>query len=507
MPEPTATVVESAWNERAAKMLGAGAHYNDPVAWLDRFIDWGRDSMAPYQRETIGDIPRRKRVAVRGPHGLGKSAEAAWAVLWFSITRELAGTDWKVLTTASAWRHLTIYLWPEIHKWLNRVRWDDLGMSFPRRRSELLDLRMKLNHGAASAIASDDPVNLEGAHADSILYIFDEAKAIPPDTWDAAEGAMAGGGQGDDTPLEAFALAISTPGPPQGRFYDIHARKPGFEDWHTRHVTLQEAVAAGRISLNWAEQRERQWGADSALYHNRVLGQFRAADEDAVIPLSWAEAAVERWRAWSDAGSRPDAGPHWLSADVARSGQDQTAIAIRRGFTVEQVTRHRFADTMLTTSKVTGMLTAGQRAIIDAIGVGAGVFDRMRELDLPVTAYTGSAKTYARDRASQYGFTNTRSAAWWHVRELLDPAFGSILALPDDDQLLADLSAPHWAERSGDPPRIQVEPKEDLVRRLGRSTDTGDAVAMVLWADRLHGVVEVAEPRRPGDDADATPRR
>ncbi|MGH9249734.1 MAG: hypothetical protein ACRD0W_09505, partial [Acidimicrobiales bacterium] len=45
------------------------------------------------------------------------------------------------------------------------------------------------------------------------------------------------------------------------------------------------------------------------------------------------------------------------------------------------------------------------------------------------------------------------------------------------------------------------------VRRLGRSTDTGDAVAMVLWADRLHGVVEVAEPRRPGDDADATPRR
>jgi hypothetical protein len=66
----------------------------------------------------------------------------------------------------------------------------------------------------------------------------------------------------------------------------VHKRAPGLEDWHVRHVTLEEAVAAGRISPDWAEQRARQWGRDSALYANRVLGEFHASDEDSVIPLA-----------------------------------------------------------------------------------------------------------------------------------------------------------------------------------------------------------------------------
>lgn len=86
-----------------------------------------------------------------------------------------------------------------------------------------------------------------------------------------------------------------------GRFYDIHSRKPGYEDWTVRHVTLGEAIKAGRISPDWAEQRKRQWGEDSAIYQNRVLGEFAASDEDAVVPLAWVEAAVERWHAWNDA--------------------------------------------------------------------------------------------------------------------------------------------------------------------------------------------------------------
>jgi len=40
--------------------------------------------------------------------------------------------------------------------------------------------------------------------------------------------------------------------------------------------------------------------------------------------------------------------------------------------------------------------------------------------------------------------------------------------------LLGDLSAPHWWVTSGG--KIQVERKEDIYKRLGRSTDDGDAV-------------------------------
>lgn len=457
----------------------------DPVGWARSSIDWGSDGgLTFYQDEIIAALVEHGRAAARGPHGLGKTTLLSVVVLWFSTTRDAAEIDWKIIATASAWRQLSIFLFPEIHKWARRIRWDALGRPQFSERHELLDLNLKLNYGAASAVASNDPAKIEGAHADSLLYIFDEAKAIPSATWDAAEGAFSGGRK-EGLP-EAFALAVSTPGPPAGRFYEIHKRARGLEDWWTRHVTLEEAITAGRISQEWAKQRERQWGAESALYNNRVLGNFYASDEDSVIPLSWLEAAVERWHAWADAGKPPVPGRRVLGVDVARSGGDETVFAFRSGPCIEYLEQHTKEDTMQTTAKVQGRLAGDRVPIVDSIGVGGGVVDRLREVRVPVIAYTGSAKTDAKDRSREYGFTNVRSAAYWRVRELLDPSFEPELMLPPDELLLSDLSAPTWKEVTGVPPKIQVEPKEDVVARLGRSTDRGDAVVMGFWADR-HG--------------------
>lgn len=436
-----------------------------------------------------------RRVAVRGPHGLGKTALAALLVLWFASTREAAGVDWKVPTTASAWRHLSLYLWPEIHKWAQRVKWHRLGLRVPRGRDELMNLQLRLSFGAASAVASSDPVNIEGAHADSLLYLLDEGKAIPAGTWDAVEGAFAGG-RSDGLP-EAFALAVSTPGAPAGRFYDIHARKPGLEDWWVRHVTVDEAVAAGRVSQEWVDQRARQWLVDSAVYQNRVLGEFAASDSDAVVPLAWVEAAVERWHAWVDAG-RPvvESGRQVLGVDVARSGADKTVFAFRAGDVVTGLVEHAKRDTMAVTGLVQAALTAAgswfgttgvPTPVVDTVGVGAGVYDRLRELGYRVMPFTGSAGTKVRDSSAQFGFTNVRSAALWTVREALDPAGDSQVALPPDDMLLGDLTAPRWSITTGVPPKIRVEAKEDVAARLGRSPDWGDAVAMALFADQLRG--------------------
>jgi intein/homing endonuclease len=362
--------------------------------------------------EHVGREPVRC-IEVSAPDGLyvandailtHNSGLAAITVLWFSTTRDAAGYDWKVLTTASAWRHLAVYLWPEIHKWARLIKWDTLGRPAFSDRAELIALNLKLQFGAASAVASNRAELLEGAHADSLLYLIDEAKIVPNATWDAIEGAFSGG-RTEGLP-EAFALAVSTPGPPAGRFYEIHKRARGLEDWWTRHVTLEEAIAAGRISRQWAEQRKRQWGADSALYANRVLGEFHASDEDSVIPLAWVEAAVERWHAWDDAGRPPVPGRRVLSVDVARSGGDATVFARRSGVCVEDLEEHHKEDTMKTTARVQGALADGMTSIVDSIGVGGGVVDRLRELKVPVIAYTGSAKTDARDRTREFGFTN-----------------------------------------------------------------------------------------------------
>lgn len=295
-------------------------YMHDPVGWARDVIQWGDSGgLTAYQDSVLGALPARRRVAVRGPHGLGKTTLAAITILWFATTRDAAAIDWKVICTASSWRALATFLLPEVHKWARRIRWDVLGRAPFNENTELLALNLKLAHGAASAVASNRAELIEGAHADSLLYLIDEAKVVPDATWDAIEGAFSGG-RTDGLP-EAFALAISTPGPPAGRFYDIHRRAPGLEDWFTRHVTLDEAMEAGRISQQWADQRRKQWGADSAMYANRVLGEFHASDEDSVIPLSWVEAAVERWHAWDSDGRPPAEGRRILGVDVARAGE------------------------------------------------------------------------------------------------------------------------------------------------------------------------------------------
>ena len=353
---------------------------------------------------------------------------------------------------------------------------------------------MRLGHGQASAAACSNPALIEGAHADRLLFIYDESKAIPAGTFDACEGAFSGTG-------EALALALSTPGDPSGRFDDIHARRAGDEDWYARHVTLDEAIASGRISGDWAEQRRKQWGPDSAAYANRVLGDFHAGDEDTVIPLRWVESANERWLEWHEAG-RPDLpGPHVDGVDVARSGEDATVIAIRRGPVVVELRRSTKEDTMQTTGRVKAHLDTDPdaTAMVDVIGIGAGVLDRLREMGCRAEAFNASAGTRNRDSSGELGFANVRSAAWWLMRDLLDPSRESDLALPADDLLLGDLTAPKWKILSGG--RIQVESKDDIRKRIGRSTDAGDAVMQSCWEEGFGATAWIAWARRKAEEA------
>lgn len=88
------------------------------------------------------------------------------------------------------------------------------------------------------------------------------------------------------------------------------------------------------------------------------------------------------------------------------------------------------------------------------------------------------------------------------MRELLDPSAGATLALPDDDELVGDLCAPKW--RINSTGRIQVESKDDIRKRLGRSTDLGDAVVMAFSVSETTGTATaipftvVEKPRGPG---------
>jgi hypothetical protein len=435
-----------------------------------------------YQEDILRAFVREKRVAARGPHGLGKSALASWIINWFIGCFD---EDVKVVTTASAWRQLEKFLWPEVRKWALKADWERLGVRV-REGKELLSLSLRIGTREAFAAASDNPQLMEGAHASTVAYIFDEAKAIPEDTWDAAEGAFSQEGLAGK---EAYALAISTPGEPVGRFYDIHAKKPGLHDWWTRHVTLQEAIDAGQISAVWAENRRIQWGDDSEVYKRRVLGEFASSAQDSVVPLEWVEAANKRWQEVQDRGvdyfwdeEAKENASLAIGCDPARSGADKTAIVRIMDWYVPNVTFIAKRDTMQITGRLMNMSGKGRIPIgVDVIGIGAGIVDRLREQVDDVVGMNSSHASDFTDMSGELQFLNLRSALWWMLREHLDPQNEDqldLLALPPDEKLTGDLVTPRWSETSRGV--IKVESKDDIRRRLKRSTDAADAL-MIAW--------------------------
>jgi hypothetical protein len=440
------------------------------VAFVHDFFNWKeREGCAPYQEEALSKLVTEKRVCLRSPHGVGKTALISWGVIWFAATNDEV-TDWKVPITASAWRQLTKFAMPEVHKWVHRLKWEKINRPPFNNRLELLDQSLKLKTGEAFALASDNAAMIEGAHASRMLYIFDESKEIPVDIWDAAEGAFATG--------DCYWLAVSTPGEPNGRFFEIQEHKSGFSDWYVKHITMEEAVKAGRMRPEWIENRRTQWGENSAVFQNRVLGEFASSEESGVIPLSWVEAANRRWEEWNDLQNILVFTA--VGVDVARSGEDKSVLALRFGNVITEIRANSLEDTMITTGRVVGVLTANKgKAVVDVIGIGAGVVDRLRELKFEVIPFNASEKIDAKDSSGELGFLNHRAYAWWNLRELLDPSKGSTIALPPDDMLTGDLTAPHWTVTSSG--KIQVESKDDIKKRIGRSTDYGDAVVMAFF--------------------------
>jgi hypothetical protein len=466
----------------APKSAGALAEfYWDPVGFAEQCIIWPEGTqLREHQREGL-DALRSGRVSIRSMHAAGKTSTVGIGVLWFATTRDAAGVQWKCPTTAGAWRQLEYYLWPEIHLWATRLDWERIGRQ-PFRRYELQTLNLKLRYGQAFAVASDQPALIEGVHARAVMYVFDESKSIRAATFDAAEGAFAAEGATD---VEAIAIATSTPGEPNGRFWQIQTQQPGYEDWTSLHWTLDRVLATGQVTEQWVEKRRRQWGEQSAIFANRVLGEFHSADEDGVIPLSWIELATERWKATQDASGQCTHVHTHVGVDVARSGEDKTNLAIGVDQRVCEIRTSFHEDTMMTAGRVRGVLNAnpGCLAIIDTDGLGAGVTDRLREQDQHVYAFHAGEGSDHVDKSGELGFLNVRAAAWWHLRELLDPANEQgCVELPDDPELLGDLTAPHWVVMSNG--RIKIEAKDDIKKRLGRSPDKGDAVVMRFWQDR-----------------------
>ena len=207
-------------------------------------------------------------------------------------------------------------------------------------------------------------------------------------------------------------------------------------------------------------------------------------DLNQAIPTAWVKAAQDRWKEQRPVGVPQCA----IGVDVAQGGLDKTVIAIRYDDWFAPLEAVPGVDTPggpEVAGKVLARRRDNSKVIVDlGGGWGGDALAHLTGNGVDAVGYMGVKESTRRTIDQQLRFTNIRTEAYWRLREALDPSQdgGAHLMLPPDKELLADLTAPTFETKSGKGGMvIQLEPKDKLVKRLGRSPDKGDAVAMCWW--------------------------
>jgi phage terminase large subunit len=468
----------------------AFAHYAaNPV---EAVKDWFKVTPDPWQGDLLNGLftSGLDRVAAKAAHGVGKSAVDAWAGWLFLNVYENS----RLVATAPTFAQLHDVLFPEFAKWHAKM---------PQRMKDEWNISGgHIRHKGAPyewfgvARTSNKPANLQGFHGEHLMIIGDEASAIPENVFEVIEGALSEAG--DDGKI-AKLLLNGNPNYTTGELYNAFNRNKdlyyrititgdpdfaatlgstGHGDDTKEHGHLYYSP---RVKPRYVSNMARKYGLDSAVFDVRVKGIFPRAADDAVIPFEWAQRASML--------ALPDqfdklAHPYTLIVDVSRGGGAETVIGYqRRGVVIKMA-----AFKTTTTTQIVNHIQEARMAaiaegttvvniIIDEPGVGGGVIDQCRALNMPITPYHGG-KALVRGEDPEEDirmFANRKSRDWWNLRRLFEQ---DLMPIPDDEVLVNQLASVKFTYNKQE--KIAVEGKEDLKNRLGKeaSPDRADVIVM-----------------------------
>lgn len=216
-------------------------------------------------------------------------------------------------------------------------------------------------------------------------------------------------------------------------------------------------------------------------------GNFMAARTDhelQFIPTEWIIEAQKRWE-----NSPPKDTPMCaIGVDCSSGGSDFTVLATRYDGWYAPLISVPGTQTPLG-SDIAALVLKHRynhaKIIIDmGGGYGGGAYERLVDIIGPnsIVPYKGSSGSKARTKNGNLEFFNKRAEAYGRFKEALDPdqPGGSPICLPNDPVLVADLCSIRLEK--DDLSILKLEPKENMVKRIGRSTDRGDSVVMA-WYD------------------------
>lgn len=413
-------------------------------------------------------IHSNKWIGVESATGTGKTHFGALLVLWFLECWENS----IVITTAPKQDQLALHIWKEI------------GILFPKfGRGELTQLRLRMSPGEDRWLAigfvagikanEESSTKAQGFHAEHMLIILEETPGIPMPVITAFENTC--------TSSHNIILAL---GNPDNQFDNLHqfCLMDGVEHIrisaydHPNVVLDDPSFIPGACTRTGIERIENRFGKGSGITLSRTRGLSPSQGENSLIRLDWCLKAIEN----RDTAREIIPGAKALGVDVANSeAGDKASIAFGIGNRLEYVESFTCTDSNQLGHRVYRLMKDEDIhedfVAVDGIGVGAGTVNTLKEYGIKSRKINIQSAGKPVRSPGEEEFLNLRSQMWWQMRE--DLRLG-LVTLPNDQELLEDLTVPTFEVRLG---KIVVENKNEIRKRLQRSTNKGDAVVYWNW--------------------------
>ena len=482
---------------RASRVSWPSKKYrDDPVRFFREILGvepWSK------QLEIIEAIRAHKRVAVKSGHKVSKSHTLAGVALWFYCSFP----DARVIMTSTTSRQVDDILWRESRmmrarcglcvecKKKNEDRPLSERIEVPCEHSAWIDGDM--GEMARTGLKSEDFREVKGFTAREaeavagisgrhLLYLLDEASGIKAEIYEAIEGNRAGG---------ARVCLAGNPTKTSGEFYDAFNGKARFYSTHTissedtpNNVYGDDDPRAipGLAGREWIEEKEEEWGRESALFKVRVLGEFAELEEGKIFSIHTIAEAEGRWHDTLFAGRLR------IGLDVAGSGvgadecvwapcrgQKIGSLVAMRGLTPEAIVMHTVGmvrDLRLDRELPVVVLDREGKVGAEVYGAFSSYLASKEEPEFELLVVRAS------DRAHRDPLLYDRQ------RDCLAGVFLDWIrdggAIPSDTKLAAEMHAFEWREQVSTG-RVKITPKVEVKKLLKRSPDRYDACVLAVW--------------------------
>lgn len=441
------------WRRKPAKFVWDNFHI-EPDAWqveaLDAFAD-----------------PEKPRISLQACAGPGKTAALSWCGWNFLTCYADVGHHPNAAAMAVTSDNLKDNLWKEMAVWQGRSEFLSKAFTWTKERIFANDHPktwfMSARTWSKSANDEEQGRTLSGLHSKYILYLIDESGDISPAVLRSAEQGLSNCAWGK-------ILQAGNPTSLQGMLHFASSIMRHL--WHVIRITgdPDDPKRSSRINIDWAREQIGLYGRDNPWVMAYILGLFPPSSINTLIGPDEVEAAMKRHL-------RPEA-YNWsqkrLGVDVARFGDDRTCIFPRQGLAAFKpvVMRHNPKDPV--SVNIANRVMAAKfkwgseiEFFDDTVGWSHGAIDTMRAAGhspIPILFH---------GKANEPRYKNKRSEMWLEMVKWIK-AGG---ALPFIPELIAELTTPTFSFMNG---QYVVEEKDLVKKRLKRSPDLGDALALTF---------------------------